>query len=522
MYHLMKAKRYISFLLCLCLFFGTIPAQAYAAVVEETTQASVPENFEYTNSIGEVGGYLIGNSITTSKLFAEYNFSWPTGFGFAAEQGNNLIDRFKGLNATVVGGDNAANGPDRKIINRDGSITWIQDKYYSTAKGSVDAAFDATTGMYRYIDGDGNAMQLEVPLDQYDDAVKLMREKIENGHLKNAGITDPDEAENIIRKGNLTFKQAVNIAKAGTLDSLVYDAANGILVASCSAGISFAIDYACCRLNGIEPEAALKNAGFNGLKTGGVVFATYVISSQLSKTGLTNALIPTAEAIAKSLGQEVCEAIVLKAGAQAGAMSATKKVAQIISKELIADGVLVIVLTGIDVVQLFQGRISKEELLKNLTVTIISVAVGAAGGYGGAIVGSLIAPGAGTAIGAAVGSILAGSLSVWAAESIIAPYYESDAEEMFNIISEEFTLLCSEYLINNDEGTCIVDALKNELVGDILKDMYASEDRHKFARELLEPLFIKEVSNRTPMEMPTEEELRYGMKTSLQGIVFVH
>ena len=119
----MKAKRYISFLLCLCLFFGTIPAQAYAAAVEETTQASVPENLEYTNSIGEIGGYLIGNSITTSRLFEEYNFSWPTGFGFAAEQGNNLIDKFKGLNATVVGGDNAANGPDRMIINRDGSIT---------------------------------------------------------------------------------------------------------------------------------------------------------------------------------------------------------------------------------------------------------------------------------------------------------------------------------------------------------------------------------------------------------------
>ena len=515
----MKAKRYISFLLCLCLFFGTIPAQAYAAAVEETTQASVPENLEYTNSIGEIGGYLIGNSITTSRLFEEYNFSWPTGFGFAAEQGNNLIDKFKGLNATVVGGDNAANGPDRMIINRDGSITWIQDKYGSSAKNSVNLAFDSA-GMYRYYDGDGKPMQLEVPSDQYKDAVSLMRKKIENGHVP--GVSDPNEAENIIRKGNLTFKQAENIAKAGTVESLTYDAANGVITASCAAGIGFVMDYACCRLNGIEPEAALKNAGLNGLKTGGVVFATYVISSQLSKTGLSNALIPTAEAIAKSLGQEVCEAIVLKTGVQAGTMSATKQVAQIISKELIADGVLLIVLTGVDVVQLFQGRISKEELLKNLTVTIISVAAGTAGGYGGAVVGSLIAPGAGTAIGAAVGSILAGSLSVWAAEAIIAPYYESDAEEMFNIISEEFTLLCSEYLINKEEGARITNALKNELVGDVLKDMYASENRQEFARNLLDPLFVEEVNNRTPMDMPTEEELRYGMKRSLQGIVFIH
>ena len=193
-----------------------------------------------------------------------------------------------------------------------------------------------------------------------------------------------------------------------------------------------------------------------------------------------------------------------------------------ISKELIADGVLLIVLTGVDVIELFRGRISKEELLKNLTVTIISVAVGTAGGYGGAVLGSLIAPGAGTAIGAAVGSILAGGLSAWAAEALIAPYYESDAEEMFNIISDEFTQLCSDYLISEEEGARIADALKNELVGDVLKDMYASENRQQFAIELLEPLFAKEVGNRPPVTIPSEEEIRYGMKTTLQGIVFIH
>lgn len=514
----MKAKRYISFFLCLCILLSLIPAQVYATT-EGVVEEAIDNSLEQTNSLGEIGGYLAGNSITTSKLFTEYNFSWPTGFGFAAEQGNNLIDKFKGLNSTVVGGDNAANGPDRMIINRDGSITWIQDKYGSSAKNSVGLAFD-DAGMYRYYDGDGKPMQLEVPADQYEQAVELMRKRIENGQVP--GVSDPDEAQNLIRKGNLTFKQAVNIAKAGTIESLAYDATNGIITASCSAGISFVIDYTCCRLNGIEPEAALKNAGLNGLKTGGVVFATYVISSQLSKTGLTNALVPTAEAIAKSLGKEVCEAIVLKTGVQAGTMSATKQVAQIISKELIADGVLLIVLTGVDVVELFRGRISKEELLKNLTVTIISVAVGTAGGYGGAVLGSLIAPGAGTAIGAAVGSILAGGLSAWAAEALIAPYYESDAEEMFKIISEEFTTLCGDYLISETEGIHIADALKNKLVGDVLKDMYASENRQQFARDLLEPLFVEETAKRPPIVMPTEEELRYGMKSTLQGVVFIH
>ncbi len=513
----MKIKRIIAVLLCLCISFSSMPLQAFAT---ETANEALETELKPTNSLGQIGGYLIGNSMTTSNLFAEYKFSSPTGFGFAAERANNLIDKFKGLNSIVVGDDNLANGPDRMIINRDGSITWIQDKYGSTASSSVNLAFDDTTGLYRYLDGSGKPMQLEVPADQYDKAVELMKTKITEGKVP--GVTDPEEATNLIRKGHLTFKQAVNLANAGTVESLVYDSAKGMITASCAAGISFALDYACCRLNGISPEGSLKNAGMNGLKTGGVVFATYVISSQLAKTGLSNALIPTSEAIAKSLGKEVCDAIVLKTGVQTAGMSSTKAVAKIISKELIADGVLVIVLTGVDVVELFRGRISKEELLKNLTVTIVSVAVGTAGGYGGAALGSLVAPGAGTAIGGILGSLLAGGLSAWAAEALIAPYYESDAEEMFEIISTEFTTLCGEYLINEDEGIKITESLKSALVGDVLKDMYSSKDRSEFARKLLEPLFEIEVSKRPKITVPTEEQLRNEMKATLHGVVFVH
>ena len=522
----MKAKRILSVLLCLSIIMSCLPVQTIATETEDSREESYPSEekvaaeLEQTNSIGEIGGYLAGNAITTKYLFAEHKFNLPTGFGFAAERGNNLIDRLHGINASVVGDNNAANGPDRRIINRDGSITWIQDKYCSNAYDSVNTAFDNKTGLYRYVDGDGKPMVLEVPKEQFDDAVNYMREKIKQGKVP--GITDPDEASKLVRKGNLTFEQAHNIAEAGNVDSLKYDAANGIITASCAAGISFVIDFTCCMLNGAEVEDAIKNAGLNGLKSGGVVFATYVVSSQLAKTGLSNALVPTAEAIAKALGEEVCEAIVLKTGVQTAGMSSTKAAAQIIAKEMIVDGVLLVVLTGVDVVELFRGRISKEELLKNLTVTIISIAAGTAGGYGGAVLGTLIASGAGTVIGMAVGAMLAGSLSALGAEALIAPYYESDAEEMFNIISEEFTKLCGAYLISEEEGTHIVEALKGKLVGDVLKDMYASDNRNQFARDLMEPLFVEEVKQRPMIITPTEEELRYEMKKALQGVVFIH
>ena len=65
-------------------------------------------------------------------------------------------------------------------------------------------------------------------------------------------------------------------------------------------------------------------------------------------------------------------------------------------------------------------------------------------------------------------------------------------------------------------------AWSTSLIGDVLKDMYASEDRNVFARNLLEPLFIEETNNRQVIITPSEEELRYEMKETLQGVVFIH
>jgi hypothetical protein len=335
-------------------------------------------------------------------------------------------------------------------------------------------------------------------------------------------VTDPDDAVKLVKKGGLTYKQAVNLTKAGTIESLTYDAVNGAVSATCAAGISFAIDFACCMINGIEYDAALKNASMNGLKTGGTVFATYVISSQLIKAGASNALAPTAEAIAKSLGDDVCEAIVLRSGGTAVGKNAVKAAAQIIAKELIVDGVLIVVLTGIDFIELLRGRISKEELLKNLVVTIVGVAGGTAGGYAGAALGTMIFPGVGTALGGILGGIAGGIGGSALTEEIISNFYRSDAEKMYDIICKEYEVLCEDYLITKEEGDAIAKKLKSLLVGDILKDMHASENREEFARNLLDPLFLEQASKRDKITMPTEEEMREEMKATLTGVVFVH
>jgi hypothetical protein len=499
-------KRFLASLLCICFLAGWIPFRAFASAL----------------SAGQVGGYLAGNLQTVTNLYTERNFTAPAGHGFVAERANNLADQWRGKNATVVGGDNQKNGADRIISNRDNTL-YIQDKYYQTARESVNSAFDSETSLYRYIDPDGQAMTLEVPADQYEDALILMRQKISEGKVP--GVTDPADAENYVKKGAYTYEQVKNIAKAGTIDSLKYDAERGIITATCAAGISFVLDFVSAKMNGEETQTALHNAALNGLKTGGFVFATYVISSQLSKTGLKSALAPATDAIATALGTNVSNAILQSFGVSVDNLTKKQiisKVSSILQSQLITSGVIIVALSASDVYDLFLGRISAKQMLKNLTVTIASVGGATAGGIAGGAVGTAIAPGVGSTIGTFVGGTVGGMAGGYVSQTILDKYYQDDADEMYQIISDQFQILCENYLINEEEADELVSSLQTALDGDKLKDMYKSSDREQFAIDLMTPLFVQQVNHRSRIEVPSEEDIRTDMKASLQGIVMIH
>lgn len=142
----------------------------------------------------------------------------PAGHGELAEEANNIIDRLQGHQAEILGRDNAKNGPDRSV---DGVL--IQTKYYKTARGSLEACFDPSSHQYRYLTEDRTPMQLEVPKDQYQQVLRSFEKKISQGKVP--GVSDPKDAEKIVRKGKLTYDQAVNLAKPGTAESLKYSAA---------------------------------------------------------------------------------------------------------------------------------------------------------------------------------------------------------------------------------------------------------------------------------------------------------
>lgn len=502
-------KRIIVFFLSICLVIPNI----YTVNAKEDVIAN-EETEDFT--IGELGGYLYGFAKTNAKLFDERRFSWPGGNGFAAENANTLYEGFKGINTKVVGGDNAPNGADRIIVNKDLSITQIQDKYFKTASESVGDAFE--NGTYRYMDSQGNPMLLEVPKDQYDKAVEFMAKRIEKGQVQ--GVTDPSEAANIVKKGPLTFKQSVNVTKFGNIDSLVYDAVNGCVVAKNAMGITFTLDFVINTINGESLEDSLKSATISSIRAGAFTGLIYVASSQLIKKGAPSIFVPAASGLTNLLGEQARQILMdLYGGGQKATAGAVQT---LLEQQMLVQAVTLVVLSVPDVIDLFNGRISASQLAINLGTIFGGVAGIQVGSVAGGALGSLVVPGAGTTIGAIAGGTAGGIAGSWGASTLLSTVFEKDAEMMVDILTKQFQIKSEEYVISQEEADSITTKLQASLNDDVLKDMFQSKSRKKFANKLLTPLFEETLKERKKVHLPSFEETRTSLEDQFVDVVYIH
>lgn len=465
------------------------------------------------------GGFAYENHGKVNRLYEEEKFHARQGHGFAAERANTLYDKLTGHDARIVGDDNAKNGADRIV---DG--IYIQSKYCRTGSACINECFDKE-GAFRYL-RDGRPMQIEVPSDKYEAAVEAMQQKIQRGQVP--GVTDPREAENIVRKGHFTYEQAKNIAKAGTVESLTYDAVNGAVGATSAFGVTAIMTLTINLWSGEDLDKSLKAATYSGLKVGGTAFVTTIIASQLSRAGLNSALVGSSEAMVALMGPKASAVLInaFRSGGNIYGAAAMKSAAKLLRGNAITAGVTVAVLSSFDVANIFRGRISGKQLFKNLTNTAATVAGGTGGWLGGAALGAsaaaamgtAVAPGVGTIVGGLIGSVAAGAATGKITDSILGTFIEDDADEMVRKIEEIFGSLAIDYLLNQDEAERIIDRLSGQLDGKKLKDMYASTNREQFAREMLTPLIEEETKKRMCVKSLTDSQMVEGLKNILEEI----
>ena len=431
------------------------------------------------------------------------------GHGFAAEDANNVVDRLRGKNAQIVGKTSERNGADRLV---DG--VRIQSKYYKTASDTVGSAFDRN-GNYRYA-----GQVLEVPKDQYDLCVAHMRRCIREGRVP--GHADPADAEKLVAKGTVTYRQARNIARAGNVDSVKFDVKTGAAIAVGTVGLSFALNYAQAYRQGLAHHDALDVALKQALAAGSSAWVAHLVSAQLLRTKAAAVCAVTARGAVRAaagspLGRKAVDGIAAASlGKVVHGAAAVNHVGKLLRSNAVTGSVLVAVSCAPDFYRAaFDQSISWGQFTKNTAVQAASVAVG--GWMGGAAVGASVGsamPGIGTAIGAfiggAIGALGIGAASGAAAKTIADGLVEDDAKALLRILEEELQTLAQEYMLSLGEFEKIVEAVRCEIDGKWLRGMYRQTQGkkrrgRKFVRGRFEANFQSIVGRRPVVPWPGQQ-----------------
>lgn len=479
---------------------------------------------------------LQGAKVTEGLQWRKYG-NPRTGHGSVAEDANALSDLLRGRKVELTGRSNVKDGPDR-IIN--GKVL-IQTKYCQNAQESVNAALDGQTGLYRY-----KNQVLEVPKDQYAEALELMGQKIREGRVP--GVTNPDEAERLVKPGSVTYRQARNIAQAGNIDSLWFDLKTQSVTAAYAFGLSFAIHYANCRWNGMESQDSLKLSLTAGLGTGSLAWGTGVLTQQFLRTAAGRGFAAFSTSVSKRVvdelysseaGREIIHRLAsIMLGKNLTGAAAKNAAARLLRTNLVVSTVSTAALSLPDLYQALVSRtISWQQFGKNLGVSAAGVGGGTVGSWVGALVGgsiggalgTIVVPGAGTApgakIGGAVGRVvggLGGGLgSAWGAKKLLDLVVKDDGEKMFALAQQAAAELAFDYLVTEEEfAEKISPRLKERITPQWLKSMYRAgsrseepeQARYRFAYTELEPFFAEVIRQRPTVDLPQEKLVRREMR----------
>lgn len=389
----------------------------------------------------------------------------PTGHGILAEDVGTLLDKFSGHDATVVGRNNASNGPD-KLINIDGYQTAVQCKYCKSADSSVNDCFE--NGSFRYFDLNDNPMQIEVPKDQYYKAIEEMKNKIQTGQVH--GVSDPEQAYNIIRQGNITYNQAKNLAKAGTFESITYDTATAVVRCTSVFGISFLIVFAQVAWATKDYKKAAKCALITGAKIYGLSVLGSIISSQLARSNNANFMYPVINGILKELSPQIVGRMskTTQGFVNPGVASidgARSYYAKFLSAQVSTTLVMFFITSTPDIYRVISNEISKGQFVMNMAEKFAGIVTGTlTGSVVGTTIGTVANPIAGGIAGMTTGAVI-GSTASLIVHNFCHLFREDDAVIIGRMFTAFLINSAMDYMLSQDEQERLVKMLKEDQRG---------------------------------------------------------
>ena len=437
-----------------------------------------------------------------------------TGHGIIAEDLGTKLDKLAGMDATVVGRDNAKNGAD-KLVSINGEQIAIQCKYCMNATESVNHCFDDKTGLFRYYDLNGRPMRIEVPKDQYLQAIEEMKDKISQGLV--TGVDDPEMASDIIREGRLTYDQVRNIAKAGTIQSLSYDFVTGAIRCSCVFGISFIISFAQVFWTTKDFKKATKCALITSAKVYGLSVIGSVLRSQLARAGLANLFYPMVKNILDRLPEKTIQSFASMQGGVVDpkmvAIDATRDYyARFLASQVAVQCVMFLVFSAPDINNYVSNNMSGGQFVMNMTER-------AAGMIGGGIAAGV----AGSAVGKAAGTVAGGvvGFAAGAAGGVVSGLVVHTLSHLFRedddvIIGRMFTAILinniMDYMLDQDEQERLVEILSKEngKLKALRKALIASPNQSRDIQRYVDSIMKKVTRNRDKIRID-EKQMRSEM-----------
>jgi len=442
------------------------------------------------------------------------------GHGFAAEDANALVDRLWGRCVDQIGTNNARNGADR-VVNG----LAIQTKYHHKARLTIGDAFSTGTGLYRY---DGQL--LEVPSDQYEECLAIMRDRIAGGNVP--GIVDPNDAGNVVRRGDITYKQARNLARAGNIDSITFDAKSQAIICTYVFAISFAVHFAKSKWKGDRTDEAVIRAIESGVFAGSATLITGVIAAQVLRLraaafGAVTVRSGMRVLASTTAGRKAIESVAhASLGKAVYGGAAVNHVAKLLRSNLIVATVAVAVTSVPDFYRAAILRsISWQQFTKNLTVSAAGVGAGMAGWMAGAGAGAALGtavPFLGTIVGALIGGIVGavagGILGSTGAKATLDVVVDDDAKQLLRILETVVAELAADYLLSEAEIEQLLAVVNIKANDDWLRSMYQAEGfgssndgRSAFAYQAFDGDCLEIIKRRSRIELPLPEEVEIAI-----------
>ena len=501
-----------------------VDADKYEVIFNEKVLFEIKEQENFFKCYADTYSKIVKESVTSAEnIFADLEAIVPEnyakvntnqGHGEMAEEALNLLDKLQGNDAKVVGRTNEKNGADRLVNGVE-----IQTKYYSSGRGCINACFDKATEQFRYFNKDGTPMLIEVPKDKYAEAVNEFRKKILEGKV--AGVSNPNDASKYIKRGKITYNQARNLCKPGTIESLTYDTVTGAVNCSYALGITFLATFALSYLKDGNTKEAFGAALEAGIQVFGLSFFAHIFAQQVARTTLTHSLIPLSTYIVKSMGYSTAQTIVNAIRGMSGksaisGATATKQLAKILRSNVVTSLITIAVFSVPDTYNILRKRLSGAQYTKNM-LSLIGVLATSSGGTlatsvatakAAAAMGTTISPGVGTAIGIAgglVGGLAGGSAIKFVGDNI----REDDSVIISRLFNAVIANLVYEYMLSESEMDVLVEKLntiKPKEFKNLFANVIAVDNQEEVIEKFLRHYFEEIIRTRPKLPEPKPED----------------